>query len=72
LPAALGEFDIAVMEAVLLHCRDPLRIVQECAKRAKLLIIVDKFHAELEGPPVSCLAPHGGISARNFFRKFSP
>src|SRR4029453_839143 len=26
LPAALGEFDIAVMGAVLLHCRDPLRI----------------------------------------------
>jgi hypothetical protein len=24
LPAALGEFDIAVMGAVLLHCRDPL------------------------------------------------
>jgi hypothetical protein len=45
------------MRAVLLHCRDPLRIVQECAKRAKLLIIVDKFHAELEGRSVSRLAP---------------
>ena len=36
LPAALGEFDIAVMGAVLLHCRDPLRIVEQCAKRAKI------------------------------------
>ena len=35
LPAALGEFDIAVMGAVLLHCRDPLRIVEQCGKRAK-------------------------------------
>ena len=32
LAAALGEFDIAVMAAVLLHCRDPLRIVEQCEK----------------------------------------
>jgi O-methyltransferase len=57
LPAALEEFDIAVMGAVLLHCRDPLRIVEQCGKRAKSLVIVDKFHPDLEGAPVSRLAP---------------
>ena len=57
LPGALGEFDIAVMAAVLLHCRDPLRIVEQCGKRAKSLIIVDKFHPDLEGAPVCRLAP---------------
>jgi SAM-dependent methyltransferase len=57
LPAALGEFDIAVMGAVLLHCRDPLRIVEQCAKRAKSLIIVDKLYPDLEGSPVCRLAP---------------
>jgi O-methyltransferase len=57
LPAALGEFDIAVMAAVLLHCRDPLRIVEQCAKMAKSLIIVDKFYPDLEGAPVCRLAP---------------
>jgi O-methyltransferase len=57
LPAALGEFDIAVMGAVLLHCRDPLRIVEQCAKRAKLLIIVDKFHPDVEGAAICRLAP---------------
>jgi SAM-dependent methyltransferase len=62
LPAALGEFDIAVMAAVLLHCRDPLRIIEQCAKRAKSLIIVDKFHPDLEGAPVCRLAP----TAENF------
>ena len=62
LPAALGEFDIAVMGAVLLHCRDPLRIVEQCGKRAKSLIIVDKFHPDLEGAPVCRLAP----TAENF------
>ena len=62
LPAALGDFDIAVMAAVLLHCRDPLRIVEQCAKRAKTLVIVDKFYPDLEGAPVCRLAP----TAENF------
>jgi O-methyltransferase len=62
LPAAIGQFDIAVMGAVLLHCRDPLRIVEHCAKRAKSVIIVDKFHSDLEGAPVSRFAP----TAENF------
>lgn len=57
LPAALGEFDIAVMAAVLLHCRDPLRIVEQCARKAKSLIIVDKFYPDLERAPVCRLAP---------------
>ena len=57
LPVALGQFDIAVMAAVLLHCRDPLRIIEQCGKRAKSLIIVDKFHPDLEGAPVCRLAP---------------
>ena len=35
LPATLGEFDIAVMGAVLLHCRDPLRIVEQCGKTSE-------------------------------------
>jgi len=57
LPSELGDFDIAVMGAVLLHCRDPLGIVEQCGKRAKTLIIVDKFHPDLEGAPVCRLAP---------------
>ena len=57
LPALLGEFDIAVMGSVLLHCRDPLRIVERCAKIARTLIIVDMFHPDLEGAPVCRLAP---------------
>jgi len=57
LPASLGEFDIAVMGSVLLHCRDPLRIVEQCAKIARTLIIVDMFHPDLERAPVCRLAP---------------
>jgi O-methyltransferase len=57
LPSFLGQFDIAVMGSVLLHCRDPLRIVEQCGKKAKSLIITDMFHADLEGAPVCRLAP---------------
>jgi O-methyltransferase len=57
LPADLGEFDIAVMGSLLLHCRDPLRIVEQCGKRAGSVIIIDMFHPELEGAPLCRLAP---------------
>jgi len=57
LPAILGQFDIAVMGSVLLHCRDPLRIVEQCGKMAKSLIITDMFHPDLEGAPLCRLAP---------------
>jgi SAM-dependent methyltransferase len=63
LPAALGEFDIAVMGSLLLHCRDPLRIVEQCGKKARSLIITDMFHPELEGAPLCRLAP----APENFF-----
>ena len=57
LPAALGQFDIALMGSVLLHCRDPLRIVEQCGQKAKSLIITDMFHPDLESAPVCRLAP---------------
>src|SRR5215472_2526501 len=57
LPVSLGQFDIAVIGSVLLHCRDPLRIVEQCGKMARSLIITDMFHPDLEGAPVCRLAP---------------
>jgi hypothetical protein len=78
LPAALGEFAIGVMGAVLLHCRDLLRIVEQCAKRAKSLIIVDKFHPDLNARRSAAWhrrrkisGTRGGISARSSSRNFS-
>ena len=57
LPDALGEFDVALMAAVLLHCHSPLQIIEQCARRAKVLVITDMFYPELEGRPVCRLAP---------------
>jgi hypothetical protein len=57
LPASVGEFDIAVMGSVLLHCREPLRIIEQCGKKARSLIIIDMVHPDLEGAPICRLAP---------------
>ena len=57
LPNALGCFDIAVMASVLLHCHSPLKIIEQCARRAATLVISDMFYPELEGKPVCRLAP---------------
>jgi O-methyltransferase len=56
LPAELGSFDIAVMGALLLHCHSPLQILEQCARRAKTLVIADRFFPELEGSAVCRLA----------------
>ena len=57
LPDAIGKFDIALMASVLLHCRAPLQIVEQCAYRAKSIVIADMFYPELEGTPICRLAP---------------
>ena len=47
LPDALGHFDYAVISAVLLHVRDPLRVVEDCARLADNLVITDIHHPEI-------------------------
>jgi O-methyltransferase len=58
LPDALGRFDVAVMASVLLHTHSPLKIVEQCAKRADTLIIVDMLRPRLEGLPLARLVPN--------------
>jgi len=57
LPDALGRFDIAVMAAILLHARNPLMIIEQCAKRAQTLIITEISDPAIEGMPVCRLMP---------------
>jgi SAM-dependent methyltransferase len=57
LPEELGQFDVAVMAAVLLHTRGPLQLIQQCAKRASALVITDLFYPDLEGQPICRLHP---------------
>jgi SAM-dependent methyltransferase len=49
LPQELGRFDVAVMASVLLHLRDPLRVVEACTSMADTVVIVDIHCPELDG-----------------------
>jgi hypothetical protein len=57
LPESLGRFDLAVLGSVLLHTRDPLRVVERCAARADRLVIAEGHHPDLAGAPVMRLYP---------------
>ncbi len=50
----MGQFDVALMGAVLLHTRAPLQIVEQCAKWAKTIIITDLLWPDLEGRGAVC------------------
>jgi hypothetical protein len=57
IPDALGHFDIALMAAVLLHCQNPTRIIEQCAQRASTIVIVERLFPEIEGTPTCRLVP---------------
>jgi SAM-dependent methyltransferase len=50
LPPELGRFDLAVLGSVLLHLRDPLRALEQCARRADRIVVTDAHFPELDGP----------------------
>jgi O-methyltransferase len=57
IPDSLGEFDAAVLAAVMTHCQNPVQMMAECAKRAKAIIISETYRPDLEGKPVCLLSP---------------
>lgn len=62
LPDGLGTFDVAVLAAVLTHTRSPVRILEQCARRCRSIVITEPYEAGLEGAPVCRLDP----TAANF------
>jgi SAM-dependent methyltransferase len=49
LPDALGHFDVAVLASVLLHLRDPLRVVESCARLTDSIVVADIHCPEMDG-----------------------
>jgi SAM-dependent methyltransferase len=61
IPQTLGRFDIALLSNVLLHNRDPLKILQNCASLTEdMIIVVDSLDQDLEslGKPVLKFLPN--------------
>lgn len=73
LPDELGHFDLAVMGSVLLHVRDPLGVVQSCARLADALVITEPLHPDLpsDRPAMEWFAPRGHPTPDIWWR-FSP
>jgi hypothetical protein len=72
LPEELGSFDVAVMAAVLRHTRDPLRIIEGCARHADNLVITEMFFPDLDGAPVARLVPSHDSRTWDTWWDFSP
>jgi SAM-dependent methyltransferase len=72
LPDELGHFDVAIMAAVLLHTRDPLRIIEGCARRADTVVITEMHKTELDGAPLASLVPSRESGVWDTWWDFSP
>jgi SAM-dependent methyltransferase len=73
LPDALGHFDYAIICAVLLHVRDPLRVIEQCARLAENLVITDVHHPEVpHDKPCMCWFSTNEEPAAHVWWKFSP
>jgi SAM-dependent methyltransferase len=58
LPDALGEFDVVLLSAILLHARSPVSILESCARLVSdTIIITEMFYPELGEDPVCSLVP---------------
>ena len=61
IPLEAGQFDIGVLGAVLLHCREPLAIMEGVARRVRDTMVVTDFHDPALGElPVCRLLPGAG------------
>lgn len=72
IPAALGHFDVAVLASVLLHCHSPLRIVEQCARRAETLVITELHDPGLDGLRACQLLPTRDEVNWHTWWRFSP
>ncbi|HUA95318.1 MAG TPA: hypothetical protein VMB82_07295 [Acidimicrobiales bacterium] len=55
LPDELGRFDIALLASVLTHNRDPLNMIEQCARLADCIIVVERHFPEVGPGPVAQL-----------------
>ena len=73
LPDALGQFNIAVLACVLLHCRDTLAILANCARIASdAVVVVEPVLSEQTGQPIARLHPSAENGSWDMWWNFTP
>lgn len=74
LPAELGDFDIGLLGAVLLHSRDPLGILQAVCQRCRTIVFTDAWKPwmdEAQGPQARLVPSARNRNAHTWW-EFSP
>jgi len=75
-PAELGRFDLAVLGGVLLHCRDPLQVLQVCADSVDEAIVITEQEilsfADADRRPLQWLAPSRENQIWDVWWRFTP
>jgi O-methyltransferase len=72
LPEELGDFDVAIMAAVLRHTRDPLRIVEGCTRHTDSIVITEMHMSEFDGAPLTRFVPSRESEIWDTWWDFSP
>ena len=73
LPDDLGTFDVAVLAAILEHARDPLGILNECARvTTETLIITEVLEPTLGDLPIAKVVPTATNASWHTWWTFSP
>jgi hypothetical protein len=57
LPAGLGQFDTTFLLSVLLHCRNPIAIVESVAKRTRSRLVITELQLQMPIGPTMSLVP---------------
>jgi len=73
IPPEAGQFDVGVLTAVLLHCRNPFDMLQSLARRVSgAIVVTEEYNPEL-GPGPTCLfQPHVSVRQVDTWWMFSP
>ena len=73
LPDTLGEFDVALLSAILLHARSPVSILESCARLVnETIIITEKHYPHLGDQGVCALVPTVENNAWDTWWLFTP
>lgn len=70
---AAGRFDVGVLAAVLLHCRNPFDLLQSVASHVSGAMVVTEEYNEALGPAAACMfQPHLGVQQVDTWWQFTP
>jgi SAM-dependent methyltransferase len=73
LPEELGRFDVAVLCSVLLHLRDPLRVLENCARLADTLVVTDIHYPDFPNDrPMMQFFPLPDAPSPDLWWRFTP